>query len=111
MPWMDGAVEATADYWVGEGFNFKPAVTESDGQMDRDTNRIIKDAFVRWCEKASADDRDHFGDLQRLAVRQIVETGEAVFLHRYYKDGYRLILESDCISNRSVQYLRILIKA
>lgn len=100
MPWMDGAVEATADYWVGEGFNFKPAVTESDGQMDRETNRIIKDAFVRWCEKASADDRDHFGDLQRLAVRQIVETGEAVFLHRYYKDGYRLLsLESDCISN------------
>ena len=98
MPWMNGALESAADYWVGEGFNFKPAVVDEAGLMDRNTNKRLKDAFLQWCEKAGADNKAHFGDLQRLSVRQMIESGEAIFLHRYYKDGYKLLpLESDCI--------------
>ena len=101
MPWLDGSLESAADYWVGEGFNFKPAVVDEAGLMVRDVNKTLKDAFLRWCESAGADNRANFGDLQRLAVRQIIECGEAVFLHRHYKDGYRLLpLESDSISAR-----------
>lgn len=100
MPWMDGALESTADYMVGEGMNFKPAIVGKDGLMDRETNKAVKDAFLRWCEKASSDNKNHFGDLQRLTCRQMIECGEAIFIHRIDGNGYRLLpLEPDCIDD------------
>ena len=85
MPWMDGAITAATDYKIGEGFNFKPAVTDEQGKMIREVNMKIKDAFLFWCEKAGANNRDTFGDLQRLAVRQMIECGEVLYIHRNQK--------------------------
>lgn len=105
MPWMNGAIDSAVAYRVGEGFNFRPAVVGADGKMDRETNRTIKDAFLFWCEKADANGRDCFQDLQGLAVRQMIECGEALYLHRYIGGDYRLLsLEPDCIdSTRSAE--------
>lgn len=100
MPWMDGAIDAATDYKIGEGFNFKPAVTDEQGKMIREVNMKIKDAFLFWCEKAGANNRDTFGDLQRLAVRQMIECGEVLYIHRIRNRKYSILtLEPDCIDS------------
>lgn len=105
MPWLNGAIDSAVAYRVGEGFNFRPAVIGDDGKMDRKTNRAIKDAFLSWSEMADANGRDCFQDLQILAARQMIECGEALYLHRYINGDYRLLsLEPDCIdSSRSAE--------
>lgn len=100
MPWLDGAISTAVDYKIGEGFNFKPAVTDEQGKMVRDVNQKIKDAFLFWCEKAGANGRDTFSDLQRLAVRQMIECGECLYIHRMRDRKYSILtLEPDCIDS------------
>ena len=68
--------------------------------MIREVNMKIKDAFLFWCEKAGANNRDTFGDLQRLAVRQMIECGEALYIHRIRNRKYSILtLEPDCIDS------------
>ena len=98
MPWLDQSFDASEAYKVGEGFNVKPAVTDGQGRMLVGENRRIKDAFLWWCEHAEANGRDHFGDIQRMAVRQLLECGEAFMVHRYVGGKYRVqVYEPDCI--------------
>lgn len=100
MPWLDQSFDASVAYKVGEGFNFKPAVTDGSGKMLGAENRRIKDAFLWWCEHAEANRRDHFGDVQRLVVRQMLECGEAFVVHRYIDGQYRLqVYEPECIDS------------
>lgn len=105
MPWMDSAIEAAVAYKVGEGFSFRPAVVDETGALDKKVNAILKDAFLRWCENCEVNGEDHFGDLQQLAARQMIECGEAVFIHKFNSsEGYRLkTIEPDCISSLKQQ--------
>ena len=99
MPWFGQAIDNAVAYRVGEGFTFKPMVLLDDDKPDKRTNRMIRDAFLRWMETADVNGRDHFGDLQELAQTQLIECGEAIFLHEFtVKDGYHLkSLEPDSI--------------
>jgi len=100
MPWLDQSFDDSVAYKVGEGFNVKPAVVDGQGKMLLGENRRIKDAFLWWCEKAEVNGRDHFGDIQRMAVRQMLECGEAFIVYRYLKGEYRLqVYEPDCIDS------------
>ncbi len=102
MPWLDGALDAAVAYKVGEGFNYKPAVVDDDGLMQQKDNKKIKEAFRQWCEKSEINGRDSFNEIQRLAARQMVESGEAIIVHRIHEKNYRLqVYESDSIQSLS----------
>ena len=101
MPWMDIAISDSVAYKVGEGFTFKPAVIDRDGVADNGANTMLRDAFLRWCETAEINGRDTFGDIQQLAVRQMCECGEAMFVHRVDRRGnYQLqAMEPDVLGS------------
>lgn len=103
MPWLNGAIEASVAYKVGEGFNMKPAVKSKSGKLLKGENQIIKDAFSRWSEKAELNGRDAFCDIQQLCARQMIECGEALAIHRYDENKrYCLqVYEPDCIKSLS----------
>jgi len=98
MPWLDQAISGAVAFRVGEGFQFRPNVRLEDGTTDRKTNQMLRARFERWAETAEINGRDSFGDIQQLAVRQMCECGEALMVHRYTRDGYRIqCLEPDVL--------------
>ena len=40
MPWLEGALEASVCYKVGDGFTHKPCVENEGGDADDSTNRM-----------------------------------------------------------------------
>lgn len=98
MPYLDEAINAAVAFHIGEGFSFKPAVKDENGNLVKE-NAVIKEHFIRWQETAEINGRDSFQDIQRLICRQMKEVGEAFAVHRVTKRGeYRLqLFEPDCI--------------
>jgi lambda family phage portal protein len=70
------AINAHSAFVVGKGARFQSMVTTKDGQIDGRRRRFIEDKFRRWMDKASVDGQSHFYDLQRMAIKQKLETGE-----------------------------------
>jgi lambda family phage portal protein len=104
------AVDVLTDYTVGTGVNFQSRVTrgiDANGKSKLHTTiiRQIEDAWARWQDEADASGRLHYHELEQLAKRQDVESGEFIFIKAQINDPKRFIpfallaYESDWLSN------------
>ncbi len=90
------AVDVLVDYTVGTGVNFQSRVTrgvDSVGKSKLHTKAIreIEDAWQWWMEEADASGRMHYHELEQLAKRQDVESGEYLFVKIHDPDPKRFV--------------------
>lgn len=90
------AVDVLVDYTVGTGINFQSRVTrgiDSTGKAQLDTKviRQIEDAWKWWMDEADASGRLHYHELEQLAKRQDVESGEFLYVKKSLRDGNRFL--------------------
>lgn len=101
-----GALDAIVSNVVGCGIVPKPA---TDSATDND---LIQEAWNRWCEVADVTGRLHFYEMQALACREMVESGEAIVHYVSDLDETRPcpfaleMIESERISTESDVYKR-----
>ena len=74
------AVRAVVNNVVGTGARFQSQVTKRGGKLDADKNAAIEESWARWCKKGNCDvaGRLSFAELQRTAMRAVVESGEVI---------------------------------
>lgn len=91
------AVDILVDYTVGTGVQLQSRVTRG---VDADTGKSrlhtakineIESAWWRWMEEADASGRLHYHELEQLAKRQDVESGEFLFVKVNLRDKGRFI--------------------
>jgi lambda family phage portal protein len=68
-----GAVDALVANVVGCGITPKPAIED-----EPERNKKILDKWNSWCETADVTGRLHFCEMQALAFRETIETGDAL---------------------------------
>lgn len=97
-PHFARAVNVQVDFTVGCGMHFQSRVQNpkwapgsEEPRLDRLACQKIEDAVSWWMDEADASGRLHFGELERLAKRQDVETGEYLFVKTLLKDPKRFI--------------------
>lgn len=76
FPFFDRAVQVLVDYTVGPGMQHKAMIKMLDGSMNRDLNQKIEDAFNFWADEADYAGNLHYYEMDRLAKRADVESGE-----------------------------------
>ncbi len=89
FPYVARAANVIVNFTVGTGITVQARV-KSDGKLARPVNQSIEDGFARWSDHADVSGRLCFGELQELAKRSLVETGEYIFIKRY--SGKRSII-------------------
>lgn len=91
------AVDVLVDYTVGTGVQLQSRVTRGvdaeTGKSRLHTAKIneIESAWRRWMEEADAAGRMHYHELEQLAKRQDVESGEFIFVKVNLPDKNRFI--------------------
>lgn len=90
------AVDVLVDYTVGTGVQFQSRVTrgiDDNGKSKLHTKAIrqIEDAWKWWMDEADASGRLHYHELEQLAKRQDVESGEYLFVKVALPDKNRFI--------------------
>ena len=89
---------------VGEnGLRLQSDVKDTQGNNDRDTNKIIENAFTEWGELGSADisGRMSWVGIQELVAKTVAQDGEVLVRYHYDKSnkyGFSLeIIEADLL--------------
>ncbi len=75
---------------VGEGIHYQAQVRMLRGnKFDVKQNAIIETEWHRWCRKENCNAAGllSFSDIQRLAIRSLIESGEAIVRKVYQKFG------------------------
>ncbi len=85
FPYAKRAIKLRNALIIGGGIRMRARLKNADGEMDRETNRLIEDSFADWAQKADTTETQSFADLQALADRQLFECGEYFFIKRYLK--------------------------
>lgn len=91
------AVDILVDYTVGTGVQLQSRVTRGvdaeTGKSRLHTAKIneIENAWWRWMEEADASGRLHYHELEQLAKRQDVESGEFLFVKVNLPDKNRFL--------------------
>jgi lambda family phage portal protein len=90
------AVDVLVDYTVGTGIQYQSRVTrgiDDAGKSKLNTRAIrqIEDAWQWWMEEADASGRLHYYELEQLAKRQDVESGQHLFVKVHLNDPKRFI--------------------
>jgi lambda family phage portal protein len=94
-----GALDAIVANVVGCGIIPRPALD------DDEQNRKISAAWDQWCEHADSTGRLHFTEIQSLACREMVESGECLVHYVSDNDPFRVcplaleLIESERISS------------
>jgi lambda family phage portal protein len=83
------AITAHSAFVIGKGGRFESLATTPQGKPDEAIREEIEQRFLAWQEEASIDGRLHFYELQQLALRQRLETGEFFCLFRQRTQGRR----------------------
>jgi capsid protein len=98
FPYFDRATNILVDYTVGTGMSFQSRVLNTnwkpgsaEKKLDRVTCQKIEDAVAWAMEQADASGKLHFSEMERLAGRQDVESGEYLFVKTILKDKNRYI--------------------
>lgn len=66
---------------AGEGIYFQAqTMMQRGGKLDEKQNDLIEKAWAKWCRKETCDVAGllSFGDMQRLAIRSLIESGEVI---------------------------------
>ncbi|MBE7413849.1 MAG: phage portal protein [Deltaproteobacteria bacterium] len=91
FPYFNRAINNLVNYSVGIGIVFQSRVQDEDGKYDKKAIRAIEDA-VKWAfEEMHAAGKLHYCELERLAKRQDVESGELLFVKKAIKETGRYI--------------------
>lgn len=99
FPYFARAANIMVDFTVGTGTTFQSRVLNPDwspgakgvSKFDRATCQKIEDAVAWGMEELDAGGRMHGADLERLAKREDVESGNLLFAKVYLKDPRRYI--------------------
>jgi lambda family phage portal protein len=75
FPYFARATRIMVDYSVGSGILFQSRIRDADGKLNRSLNQKIDDAFKFWADEADFSKQLHFYEMQSLAKRQDMETG------------------------------------
>jgi len=71
---------------IGTGVGLQAQVMNARGEMRRNVNDQVEEAWDEWCDAPSCHTGAamHFSDLERMALGQVFEAGE-VFLRAHYE--------------------------
>lgn len=83
FPPFTRAVNSLTGFVVGRGSRFQSLALKPDGTEDLKARRKIEDRFRAWMDQADVAGKLHFYEMQQLAQRQIMESGE--FFARFVK--------------------------
>lgn len=87
FPYFQKAVKVLTDFTVGPGIKFQSRVKlqtrKEQGKLDKPTIQKIEDAVKWWMDEADVAGRLHFFEMERLAKRQDVESGEFLFIKKF----------------------------
>jgi lambda family phage portal protein len=63
---------------IGQGIPFQAQVKNSSGELDKEINKKIEDAWLKWCRKENCHTAGKlcFTDIERLIIRSCGESGE-----------------------------------
>lgn len=102
MPAMATALDRLEEFTVGRGITLQGRVKDpSTGKLLQGINQRIEDAWHFWCDQADDGGRLHFHEIQQLAARQEIETGEYIIIKKHSPAAKRylpfslLMLEAD----------------
>lgn len=93
---------------VGQGIPFQSQVRmKRGGELNEKVNKQIEDLWWEWCKKSNCHAAGdlHFNDIERLAIREVAESGEFFIRLIYQKFGNSKVplglelLESDMIDD------------
>jgi lambda family phage portal protein len=90
FPYFSRAVNVLTNLTVGSGITVQARVKKKD-ELNRAVNQSIEDGFNRWSDKADVSGKMCFFELTELAKRNMLETGEYLFIKRYRKKPGRII--------------------
>ena len=76
FPYFARARDVMVNYAVGRGIRYEPKVLDAQGNLARDINRAIEDAWCRWSDEADLMRKMDIYGIQRLSKAQDVEAGE-----------------------------------
>lgn len=91
FPYLSRAVNVITNLTVGGGIALQARVKNKAGDLDKPINTAIEDAFARWSDMADVSGKLDFDELTELAKRNMLETGEYIFIKRYLKEPGRII--------------------
>ena len=84
------AVDGVTAFVVGRGARFQSLAVDSTGKPDRRLRQKIESRFRAWMDEADVARKLHFYEMQQLAVRQEMESGEYLFRFVTPKNRKRL---------------------
>jgi len=105
FPYFARAVQSIVDWSVGDGIIYQARVQDAAGKLVTKLNQQIEDAFAWWAEQADISGKLHYYEIQQLAKRQDVESGEFIIVKTISKDRNRYlpfclqIFEADWLSS------------
>lgn len=109
FPYFTRAINILVNYTIGSGIRFQSHVTKSDGSHNQKLIRQIEDAVDWAMDELDASGKLHGYELERLAKRQDIESGEFLFVKTMLNDPKRYIpyallpYETDWLTNSYTQ--------
>lgn len=91
FPYFNRAINILVNYTVGTGIRFQSKVVDENGEYNKKVITQIEDAIEWAMEELDASGRMHGYELERLAKRQEIETGEFLFIKVLLNDKKRYI--------------------
>lgn len=108
-PIATGAINTTVANVIGEGLRLQSAIDYETLGLTEDQadawERAAEREWRLWCKRADFSGVQSFGELQALAFRSMLESGDCFAVRRYRQDaggtyGTKVqLLEADRISN------------
>lgn len=89
FPFFARAVNVLTNFTVGSGIQYQARVKKADGSLNRRINQQIEDA-VKWgMDELDVAGKLHGSEMERLAKRQDVESGECILVKTLLDDAGR----------------------
>lgn len=90
FPLFTRAVNGYTAYVLGQGARFQSLAMLPDGTPNKPARAAIETRFKAWMDEADIGRRMHWYEMQALLCRQIMETGEALFVKKFRRSGWRI---------------------
>ncbi len=91
FPYFNRAINTLVNYTVGAGIRFQSTVRDENGSFDKKTVQQIEDAVAWAMEELDTSGKLHGHEIERLAKRQDIESGEFLFVKVFDADPKRYI--------------------
>jgi len=89
FPFFARAVNVLVNFTVGSGIQYQAQIKKSDGTFNKRINQQIEDAIKWGMDELDAAGKLHGDEMERLAKRQDVESGECLLVKTMLPDANR----------------------